>query len=433
MRVALLVGLCVLIAAGAYADDERSAVKAQMESMQQEMAAMQSTLANGREAIRASAGGAPESMKSANGKATVRIGGEVKIRYALGFESGYNENDGNDLTRYATGEWAVRTAKLTFDIDLTPDTAGHISLDLEKDTAGPGGVLNEVWYQWSNIGGSGLALKVGRQTLDFGMYNGDCNPWERVMVWDPAVKNVAQPGSYGRGNAGNLFASTDVTTLGATASYRWSEFKLSLGVFDGERGVTTDGSLRNFGLSNHYATLYYDPCWLEGLHLQAGYSGAFDVGQGSTDYGIWRDTTNADTATRRGSGYNASFDFGAYYRQERWAVYGETIFAVNQLYYRGATQVVFSVGADYNLTEKLRLGAAFDYGAMSSPNYAVQLDNGTRQLGMRASLGTNYDFGNGLYIRAQYSHYWAKTWGSDDYTSKCRDNDQIAFQTGFVF
>lgn len=432
MRVILLVGLALAIAAGAYADDERAAVKAQMESMRQEMAAMQSSLASGREAIRASAGGAPESMKSANGKATVRIGGEVKVRYALGFESGYNVNDGSELTRYATGEWAVRTAKLTFDIDLTPDTAGHISLDLEKNTAGPGGVLNEVWYQWSNIGGSGLALKVGRQTLDFGMYNGDCNPWDRVMVWDPAVKDVLQPGAFDRADGG-LFATTDITTLGVSAAYRWSDFKLSLGVYDGVRGVTTDATLRNFGLSNHYATLYYDPCWLEGLHLQAGYGGAFDVGQGSTSYGQWRSSTDADIATRRGAAYTSSFDFGVYYQQERWAVYGETIFVVNQLNYRGATENVFSVGADYNLTEKLRVGAAFDYGAMSSPNHAQLLDNGTHQLGMRASLGANYDFGNGLYIRAQYSHYWYKTWGSDDYSSKCRDNDQIAFQTGFVF
>ena len=436
----------LLLAGGSsFASDngELSTMKATMESMKQEMEAMRATMASEREAIRASAGGAPEAMKSANGKATVKIGGETRIRYALGFDNGYNQNDLSDRTRYAKGEWAIRMAKLDFTIDMTPDTQGYIALRLERADAGQGGLLDEVWYQWSNIGGTGFAAKVGLQTLDLGMFNGDNNPWGRVMVWDPFVKDSAQGGAFDRGTGmmnGALYQETDITELGVTATYKWDQFKVAAGIYQrgATRGVVTDATQRNLGFANHYITGYYDPCWLEGLHFQASYFGEFDNGQGSDQYGMFRDSwIDNDPAiamweiNRRGTGYTPGFDIGAFYKADCWAVYGEMVVVANQNYYADSTEITFSLGADYNLTEKLRVGAALDYKSAYMHNKAQLLNAGINQWGMRASLGANYDFGNGLYIRAQYSHDWLKTYGVA--SNGTRDNDMIAFQTGFKF
>ena len=442
----------VLAGGAAFAGDngEISAMKATMDSMKQEMEAMRATMASEREAIRASAGGAPEAMKTKSGKATIKIGGDVRIRYALGFESGYNPNDVSDMTRYTNGDWALRQVKLTFNIDMTPDTSGYIALRLDRTSAGPGNLLDEAWYQWKNIGGTGFAAKVGLHTLDLGMYNGDNSPWGRVMVWDPFVKDTQQSGVWsdratrvtnianGTGgyqsslNMRSLYQTTDITNLGVSVTYKWDQFKMVAGVYDGQNGVVTDGSVRNYGLSNHFVTGYYDPCWLEGLHLQASYFGEFDLGQGATNLGNWRNTVAPNAANRRGTGYTPGFDMGIFYKAGSWAAYGEMVVVANPNFYADSSEITFSVGADYSLTEKLRIGGAFDYKSANISNSDTNvIANTINQWAMRASLGANYDFGNGLYIRAQYSHDWMKTYGIN--ASQNRDNDMIAFQTGFKF
>lgn len=447
--------VAVLIFAGgagwAGDNDELGEVRSAIENMKQEMEVMRATLASEREAIRASAGGAPEALKSANGKATVKIGGETRVRYALGFSSGYNPLDGSDRTRYVSGEWALRMAKLDFTVDLTPDTQGYIALRLDKNTAGPGGLLDEVWYRWSNIGGSRFAVKAGLQTLDLGMFNGEYNPWERVMVWDPFVKDTAERGAYDRinymgknpsgVNQGEVFRSfygqTDITELGLTASYEWEQFRASAGIYQRgfTRGVVSDANPRNLGFVNHYVTVAYNPAWLEGLHLQASYFGEFDNGQ-RAEYGIFRDSFitagfDIEDLNRLGAVYTPGIDLGAFYKGDRWAAYGEMVFIANQNYWGDSTEITFSVGADYNLTEKFRIGAALDYRSAYMSNKVQLLDAGINQWGLRASLGANYDFGNGLYIRAQYSHDWMRTYGIA--SNGVRDNDMVAFQTGFKF
>lgn len=440
--------------------DELNAMKATMENMKQEMEAMRATMASEREAMRANAGGAPESLKSANGKATVKIGGNFQVRYNVSYENAYNNRtdqsaaatygDYRDNSRYTRTNWDIYKAEINFTIDFTPDTMGYIALRPDRGNASVGQLLDEVWWQWSNIGGTGFSAKVGLQTLDMGMYNGDANPWGRVMILDPLVKSAvrtAGQSSYTSAYASDIYNNhaTDITAIGVSASYKWDQFKVTAGVYgqqvaqdsgmDNTLGVTENGSARNIDIENHYVTGYYDPCWLENLHLQASYFGEFDQGAGvSSATWLPRDYYLVN-GTNHGATYVPGFDLGVSYTADKWAVYGEAVVIANPQYYQDSVEMVYSVGADYSLTEKLKVGGSFDwqnfYGSRYWGNVNSTGDSTLECYTLRAALGAKYDFGNGLYVQAQYSHYWTKAWGVQD--SNCKDADAITLQTGFKF
>lgn len=462
----------LLLAGGAgYAGDtdELNAMKTTMENMKQEMEAMRATMASEREAMRANTGGAPEALKSANGKATVKIGGDFKVRYSIGLENGYNNATSaetpHDNTRYTRTSWDIYKAEINFTIDFTPDTMGYIALRPDRGDSSVGmGLLDEAWWQWKNIGGTGFAVKVGLQTLEIGTYNsydGHDSPWERAMIWDPFVKSAAQRNAFGANGDYNFAHETDINAIGISASYTWDQVRLVAGIYGQQvwqnpgksntLGVTTNGSARNLDIENHYITVYYDPCWLENLHLQASYFGEFDQGGGVNAQTWWPSNYTALTQTNHGATYLPGFDVGASYIADKWAVYAEGLFIANPNYYQDSWNLTFSVGADYSLTEKLKIGGMFDYTQLygsrfwgdsswvgGDPLAVPPVPAGyTNQGGtfngyaMRAAIGARYDFGNGLYVQAQYSHYWVKAWGVSD--SHCKDNDQLTFQTGFTF
>lgn len=438
--------------------DELNTMKATMENMKQEMEAMRATMASEREAMRANAGGAPEALKSASGKATVKIGGAFQVRYNASFENGYQNatsaDSPTDNTRYTRTSWDIYKAEINFTIDFTPDTMGYIALRPDRGNASVGQLLDEVWWKWSNIGGTGFAAKVGLQTLDLGMFNGDNNPWSRVMILDPFVKTAAANAGAGydysttsTGDFGINSHATDINAIGVTATYQWDQFKVAAGIYgqqvandagmDGSLGVTTNGTARNLDIENHYVTGYYDPCWLENLHLQASYFGEFDEGAnvvnaaGNSVQTWYPADYTAVTASNKGATYIPGFDFGVSYIADKWAVYGEGVVVVNPQYYRDSIQTAFTVGADYSLTEKLKVGGMFDWMNYDVDGYSTGMASSVQSYTLRAALGAKYDFGNGLYVQAQYSHYWVKTWGVND--SKCKDADAITLQTGFNF
>ncbi len=436
--------------------DDLNSMKATMENMKQEMETMRSSMASEREALRANAGGAPESLKSANGKATVKIGGNFQVRYNVSYENGYQGSSTQYAnTRYTRTNWDIYKAELNFTIDFTPDTSGYLVLRPDRGSASVGQLLDQVWWKWNNIGGTGFGTKVGLQKLDLGMYNGSANPWDRVMILDPFVKTAAKFAGQSYTTSGttsnnSLFGSTgathasDITAIGVSADYKWDQFKVVAGIYgqrvanddgmDNTLGVTTNGTARNIDIENHFITTYYDPCWLEGLHLQASYFGEFDQGaaatSGTSGTTWFPSDYTASTASNHGSTYVPGFDFGVSYKADKWAVYGEALVVVNPNYYSDSVQMAYSAGADYSLTEKLKVGGSFDW---MSYLWDRTYTNGSpiESYTLRGALAAKYDFGNGLYVQAQYSHYWVKTWGIAD--SKCKDADAVTLQTGFKF
>lgn len=448
---------CCVTASG----NEMDTMKATMDNMKQEMEVMRSTMASECDAMRANAGGAPEALKSASGKATVKIGGELKLRYTASIQNGYqNAATQYDNSRYTRTRWDIYKADLNFKIDFTPDTCGYISLRPDRGSASVGNLLDEAWWKWRSIGGTGFSAKVGLQDLDFGMFNADASPWERVMISEPYVKTTATTAVSSYPTA--LDHERDITAIGMSAGYEWDQFKVVAGVYgqrssnddgmDNTLGVTSDGTARNLDIENHYVTGKYDPCWLEGLHLQASYLGEFDQGQGAGTFTSTPTSTiytasaatwypgNFDARTLRGATYVPAFDFGVSYTADKWAVYAEGIVIANPQFYKDSVVMTYTIGADYALTERLKLGGMFDWESIDLSHYYGNLrnyrnvygDNGRVEVySLRAALAAKYDFGNGLYVQAQYSHSWNKAWGVAD--NKCKDADAINLQTGFKF
>jgi len=403
-------------------------------------------MATEREAMRANAGGAPEALKSANGKATVKIGGDFRTRYTLGWSAGYNPSDTNDNSRYTRSQWDIWKAELNFTIDFTPDTQAYIALRPDRGSGAVGQFLDQAWWQWGNIGGTGFSAKVGLQDLDIGMFNGDDSPWDRVMISDPYVKDVVLAGGFsGSYLSGKSFSSaTDLTALGASVAYKWDQIKVSAGICgqqvstdpEADLGVTTDGTPRNIGIENHYLPGAYDPCWVEKLHLQASYFGQSDNGQNSSTIGYYREgyntpnTRNVWNDNRINSFYVPGVDFGASYIEDRWAVYAEGSVVSNPLFIKNSFMMAYSIGADYSLTEKLKIGGMLDWNDTELTRVASG-GNNVYLYSLRAALGAKYDFGNGLYVQAQYCHEWVKQWGAQN--NDCKDLDQITLQTGCKF
>ena len=83
-------------------DGDLAAVKASMDNMKTEMAAMRAQMESERAELRARAGGAPEGLTTANGKAVIRIGGDFRIQYGISSANGWNrqgwyDGKGTDL------------------------------------------------------------------------------------------------------------------------------------------------------------------------------------------------------------------------------------------------------------------------------------------------------------------------------------------------
>ena len=448
--------------APSFANDEMSAMKASMDNMKIEMEAMRSQLAAEREALRANAGGAPEALTSAKGNATIRIGGDVRFQYSIGWNSGYGrtETDRNGLTtNYRTTDagWRMARAKVDFDINLSCDTSAYVALrfDNPSERINGLGIIDEAYWKWNNVGGSGFGLKVGLFDQPFGMGNNtDNGGWDyfssdRAIITDPFAMDIAT--SIYNGYMGNteFFNYNDVkhdtTNFGVLASYNWDDqFVLQAGIMGSEITVAEAGcdmginpgsdrhnENRNLGFVNHIISLSWNPCWLEGLHLEAAYKGSFDNGRGiSTENRLDPFASNARHV--KDSGYMPSFDFGVVYNaNDALAFYGEAAFDFRPMYYNGFAMSM-TAGVEYKLTEKLSLGGEFDWA-----HYAI---DGNGSLGRNADMngnlyrltaGARYDFGNGLYVRGQYMHDFSCV--SQMKEGYLKPSDVIMLETGFAF
>lgn len=486
MQVLRLGFLAMLIAAvamsGSFANDDLASMKAAMESMKSEMDVMRADMVAEREAIRSNAGGAPDGLRSANGNATIRIGGDFRVGYGIGWASGYRRqardtvelNTGNFKSQQAG--WAVNRAQLFFDIDLSCDTSAHIDLRLNGDGAFGGGglalggnILNQAYWSWKNVGGSGFGLKVGLMDVPFGMWaNTDMGGYafdsvDRALITKPFTMSALDQSSLIGGVPGipgapilffdNGGVSNELTNLGIFSSYNWDDqVVLKAGIMAGgnsigrttqnnDMGLTYNNEQRNIGFVDHVITLGYNPCFIEGLHLEASYMGRFDEGRneliGNNPF-FAAPGTNPDD--RGDTTYQPSFNFGVSYQaMNALKLYAEYVATVNPYYNNGYASAL-TLGFDYNVTEKITLGAGFDWyrlrltgnqiyytGAVLNPAIAGDASMNV----YRFNVGGKYNFGNGLYFQAQYYHEMMKTVGIGNQNMK--DADVILFQTGYTF
>ncbi|GHV20398.1 hypothetical protein AGMMS49959_07640 [Planctomycetales bacterium] len=456
-------------------DDDLSAMKSQLEAMKAEMAAVKADYAQS-QALRGQAGGEPEGLRSANGNATIRIGGDFRVRYTTGWASRNRNNtapDSNWVRTQGAG-WAIEKAALDFAIDLSCDTSAHIVLRTEGGGGvGNGKILDNAYWEWRNVGGVPLTLTVGLTGTPFGMNNNsdvggyDWGSTDRALISDAFTK--ASDNDKAAGDLNTLFkgTNTDLTTIGVFAKYALIEDQLFVkggvfaddswyshhdknntfenNTFGNNAGFNQRNEIRNIGFINHAISLAYNPCFIEGLHLEAGYQGTFD-----NAYPLGLGNDGNDIAGR--NSYSPSFDLAAAYKvNDKLTLAAEGVVTwnpgtplddiaplydgiqpVNGGYRDNSYAYSLSFTGDYSVTEKLKLGLGFDvanaklYGAGANGDLFSQL--------YRASAGARYAFGNGLYVQAQYYHEWAPYTvtgnGGNEYT---RNADVILLRTGYTF
>ena len=447
--------------APSFANDEMSAMKASMDNMKIEMEAMRSQLAAEREALRANAGGAPEGLLSAKGNATIRIGGDFRTQYSMGWNSGYGRMQPNKLhttTNYRTTDagWNMAKAKISFDVDLSCDTSAYIALNFANVCEQVNGlrVIDEAYWKWNNIGGTGLSLKVGLFDQPFGMGNNtDFGGWnyssnERAIITDPFTA-TPNTGIYQANMCFRDFKH-DTTNFGILASYNWDDqFVLQAGIEASEiegngydmgfnPGADNHNSLRNLGFVNHIISVAWNPCWLEGLHAELTYKGTFDSGKymnGGRAIAQYRDPyaytrpENVNMFTDKAdSSYSPSLDFGVSYKvNDALAFYGEMAFDFRPAYSYGFMMNMVA-GVEYKLTEKLTLGGQFDWSHVCYDGKKTDDVYGNLY---RLTAGARYDFGNGLYVRGQYMHDFSCV--SQMKEGYLKPSDVIMLETGFAF
>ena len=446
-------GVCALAAllmtaGSSFANDsEIEAMKAAMDNMKQEMDAMRSTMASEREAMRENAGGAPEALRTKGSNASVRIGGSVIARYTASWQSNENQETPGQ-TMYKGGEyptengWKMDTASVTFDITFdNSDVSAFIDIRPDK--------FDKAYFQWNNIGGTGLGTQVGMIGIPGGMYSASWNPSNAVLIENPVTKS---PGNVLLGlglptiTDPGVSNNDDITAMGVSLYYTFDQFKItgtvynglgnynsaSMGNFSGNQAVNVlNGNIRNGGI-DHSLMVEFNPAFLEGLHFSFTYQGSVDSAEG----------VDLTTQEYRGTSYSPDFDFGVAYVGDKFSAWFTGNYCLNPRFMSNTYEYGLALGANYNITERFAVGTSVDYAQLGSGN--VQLKPGGSNAyghastwGLRAQFGAKYTFCNGVWLRANYSHVWydyhqndAKASPDNEHT---RGQDKVTFETGVSF
>ncbi len=437
----------LMVAGSASANDSETATMAKaMASMKQEMDQMRAEMSAQKESLRESAGGAPEALRSNANNATVRIGGSVIARYDLVLDTNNNDQGRGDM--YTGGEystqngWKMDTASITFDVQFNEDLSAFI--DIRPST------FDKAYFQWNNIGGTGLGTQIGYIGIPGGMYSASWSPTNAVLIKNPVTKDISDVIGIGSVNNGAFDAgisnNDDLTEMGVKVYYEMDQFKITASVFNNPTlgsGATMDGlsgtnaansvgDIRNGGIS-HTIMLEYSPAFLEGLHFSATYSGQVDSGQGTYQ-----------EATSRGTSYAPEFDLGIAYVGDKFSAWVTGDLAIAPMMYSDTWFYGISAGANYNVTEKFSVGIGADFTQIISGSDSVKQEFGMynnlneinkgydfEAIAGRLQIGAKYEFCNGVWVRGTYAHTW---YGANiEDRDMVRGKDEVVLETGVSF
>ncbi len=454
-------GVCalaaLLMAAGSSfaADSEIDAMKAAMDNMKQEMDAMRATMSAEREAMRESAGGAPEALRTKGGNATVRIGGAVVVRYYANFSSNNIDNSTNGVNNvsaagpnrggeYATKiGWTMDTAKIDFDVQINEDLSAYIDIRPDK--------FDKAYFQWNNIGGTGLGGQIGYIGIPGGMYSASWSPQNTVLINNPFTKTLMGDVP----NAAGVSPEDDISRMGVKLYYTFDDqVKITgtiynpdggdadLSAMEGGSAVSTNGNVRNYGV-NHTLMVEYSPAFMEGLHFSFTYTGQVDAAQRAN----FDDTIYYTATAERGTGYVPQFNLGVAYVGDKYSVWVSGDYTYAPGFWSNSGAFALDMGANYNVTERFSVAVGGDYAFANSGNtafkegivgYVPGVGTGTGSdnahvtaYAARVRLGAKYTLCNGVWVRAEYGHTW---YGSNiAHRSDVKGADSFVFETGVSF
>lgn len=393
----------------------------------------------------------PESMLSMRKNACVKIGGRWETRYRVGWIQDANGAAGpggtgniNDNTVYTYSGWDIKHAEVDLEIDFTEDTSAYVEFRFDAEGANNpvGTMVDKIFWTWSNIGGLPLAISVGQEDMPFGQ-GAQGNAISYGLTYGTDV-TYGDAGYYSGWRRGNCLAaalapgmSDNLTATGVRLDYEADDFVISAGVFstpydsmslqdaDWQAGQlwTSRNSMRNSGWANTALRVEWSPSMIEGLTVQSSFAGFYDAGQGGVNW-------------PGGANYSPNWSAAIMYESNRWAIYAEWLMQWNPGFFRNAYANTLSLGADYQLTDKLGLTGMFDWGMLKGGsrgdlNQSNLIAAKTFEQHIRAVIAARYDFGNGIYAQAEYSHTWMTGWGFGDNTTK--NADMVQLVTGVEF
>lgn len=124
-----------------------------------------------------------------------------------------------------------------------------------------------------------------------------------------------------------------------------------------------------------------------------------------------------------------SLAFNYYTKNSKWNIYGEWIYTWHSAHFEELSAHVFSLGALYNLSPKIKLIARADHANISNGVFK-QLGINFEERYFHAGTGIRYNCDNGITFVAEYSHEWySNTLSGWDSGSA----DAIGFRTLYIF
>ena len=368
--------------------DELAEVKAQLAGLESEYALLRAENA----AFTPEA--APAALRSAGGNATVRIGGEINTDYVYVFR---DKSQQKSVDWYSSGGWHLRNSNLRFTFDTSPDVRMVIKLDLsETQYYLQNQILEEAKIIWNRVGGGPFSIIFGKGEVPYGQDRtlGIIQSYHHTegsySAEGPTILNGPLPGQH--------FDSPDALSpvfhpgeidrvIHAGISFDWDDvLRLEFAVFqptDWAQPGLNNATLNDFGLQSFCARLWWNVP-VEGMTVQI--SGVRQHIQNRSDrrfgaHGV-RDQ------------YAASAGLDWVLPQMPLEVFAEYQRGWDWNYTAGYNTHTVSVGALYDLTNRLRVGGVVEW---------LHIDNrGSRINYNKFVAHTRYNFTESMHTIAEY-------------------------------
>lgn len=368
-----------------------------------------------------------------------------------------------------TNTYAVPEMCLKLNVQASPDMALKVKLDLE-DTVGNGDLLEEMYFNWKNVGGSPITLNIGKKEVPFGQDNsigyhepfvhGGVDGFDGTYFTDNDYDNDGN-----NGDTSNVHAEQPMSTLPGEIDNRamveaiWSYqqlLTLSGAVFQNTATMSDDGADDTMGFQSYAIKAELTP--IEGLTLQASFVNQHDDShEDVTRNNEVNGTDFLDDIEDDSQALSLAVDYK--FKSVPVELWFEYMHGWNQVYTapvqggeldgRFNDEVdtdTFSLGMIWGVTENIDLGAIVEYANADVDNLDLDTTgNGVDDTAQwtdvdywQAGASVYYNFDNGMYMGLEYYHVWMDADLDEGTIANVDDNldadaDIFGFVMGYSF
>lgn len=409
-------------------------------SMREEIADLRAKVASLETAEMApSASGEAASLTSMRKKGSITIGGDAEWPvFFIETDDNVRGEMGEDdeiINTYAVPEMALR-----LNVQASKDMALKVKLDLE-DTVNNNDLLEEMYFNWKNVGGSPISLNLGKKEVPFGADRsiGYHEPFVHggVDAFDNTYINGA--GTDVGGTSANQHTVQPLTVLPGEmdntvmieAMYAYEKLlKVNVALFqNGDQGagpndmdMHEDRPEDTMFFQSFAGELILTP--IEGLELSAGFMNVHNDSYGD------KGDINAAVITENDESFEddsqaLSLAFAYEFKGLPVEVFGEYIHGWDTFYSapnQGGTNRfddrldtdTFQLGMIWGVTENIDLGAMVEYATIDNDDPITDNNkDGVQDYQeweevdfWQAGASVYYNFDNGMYMGVEYYHAW---------------------------